>query len=74
MKVKIFFSALVLLVFDAAFLYAQTTTDPGLPCAGNDVDTGNCPLDTWVIALALAAVIFATFHLSRKQSRLRINQ
>lgn len=74
MKVKIFFSALLLLMFNTMLLYAQTTTDPGLPCSGNDIDTGNCPLDTWVLVLALATVIFATFYLSRKQSRWRINQ
>ncbi|MDB5006934.1 MAG: hypothetical protein JWP45_1327 [Mucilaginibacter sp.] len=73
MKVKIFFSALLLLMFNTMLLYAQTTTDPSLPCAGTDIDN-TCPLDTWVIVLAFLAVAFASFHLFRKQSRWRINQ
>lgn len=40
---------------------------PGLP--GQDVDavTNGCPLDTWVIVLVGAALIFTTVQLHRKQ-------
>ena len=47
---------------------AQDCMDgPGLP--GQDVDAvGNgCPLDTWVIVLVGAALIFTTIQLYRKQ-------
>jgi len=43
-------------------LYAQ----PGEPCGGTDPDA-TCPLDTWVIVLAVIATVFAAIHLSRKQ-------
>ncbi len=40
---------------------------PGLP--GQDVDnaTNQCPLDTWVIVLVGAALIFTTVQFYRKQ-------
>lgn len=40
---------------------------PGLP--GQDVDaaTNGCPLDTWVILLVGAALIFTTAQMYRKQ-------
>ncbi|MDB5016251.1 MAG: hypothetical protein JWQ84_1083 [Mucilaginibacter sp.] len=70
MKVKIIFSVFLLVtLFNGTISYAQA----GLPCAGTDIDN-TCPLDTWVIVLAFLAVAFASFHLSRKQSRWRINQ
>ena len=63
MRVKIFLGALLLLILNSVAVFAQ----PGEPCAGVDVDQP-CPLDTWVIILAIAAVIFATIHLYRKRS------
>ena len=63
MRVKLFFATLLLLVLSTGALYAQ----PGEPCAGVDPDA-NCPLDTWVIILAVAALAFATIHLYRKRS------
>jgi hypothetical protein len=62
MRIKIFFGAFLLLMLNVVMLYAQ----PGEPCGGVDPDA-TCPLDTWVIVLAFAAVIFAAFHLNRKQ-------
>jgi hypothetical protein len=62
MRIKIFCSALLLLMLNVVVLYAQ----PGEPCGGTDVDT-TCPLYTWVIILAVAATAFAVFHLHRKQ-------
>jgi hypothetical protein len=64
MRVKIFFSALFLLMLSSVLTYAQTS--PGGPCAFTDPDN-SCPLDTWVIVLAFVAVLFAALHLSRKQ-------
>ena len=64
MRIKIFCWTFLLLMFNVVMLYAQ----PGEPCGGND-DDGTCPspLDTWVLVLAGAALIFAAIHLYRKQ-------
>jgi len=62
MRSKLFGGALLLLILNSAVLYAQ----PGVPCGGTDPDA-TCPLDTWVIVLAIIAVIFAAYHLHRKQ-------
>lgn len=46
--------------------------DPGDGlCDGNDGGPDGCPLDTWVIVLAIIAVIFAAIHLHRKQKSLQ---
>jgi hypothetical protein len=50
-------------MLNVAILYAQ----PGEPCGGTDPDA-TCPLDTWVIALAVIAVIFAAMSLIKKQN------
>ena len=65
MKIKVLFSTLFLLAFTALSVFAQ----PGEPCNGNDPDA-YCPLDTWVIVLAIAATLFAAWHLNRKQKAL----
>ena len=62
MRIKIFCGALLLLMLNVVVLYAQ----PGEPCGGTDPDA-TCPLDTWVIVLAVAATALAAFHLYRKQ-------
>jgi hypothetical protein len=62
MRTKIFCGALLLLMLNVIFLYA----DPALPCAGTDPDA-QCPLDTWVIVLAAAGFLFAAVRLYRKQ-------
>jgi hypothetical protein len=64
MRAKIFFGTLLLLMLNSVALFAQ----PGEPCEGTDPDA-TCPLDTWVIILAIIAVVFATIHLYRKRSR-----
>ncbi len=63
MRLKVFCSALILLMLNVIVLYAQ----PGEPCGGND-DDGTCPspLDTWVMVLAVVAVFFAAIYLYRK--------
>jgi hypothetical protein len=61
MRFKVFLASLLLLLLNTGVLYAQIS----LPCEGNDVDS-TCPLDTWVIILAVIAVVFATIHLYRK--------
>jgi len=48
-------------MLNAVFLFAQ-----GSPCGGTDPDEV-CPLDTWVVVLAVAAFVFAAIHLYRKQ-------
>jgi len=64
---KIFCSALILLMLNVMVGFAQTgTTGPGAPCGGTDIDA-DCPLDTWVIFLAVIAVVFAAIHLHKKQ-------
>lgn len=64
MRLKIFFSTLLLLLTNVALMYAQ---DPGEPCSGNDVDNVGCPLDTWVVLLAFVAIAFAAWHLNNKR-------
>jgi hypothetical protein len=64
MRVKVFCGALLFLILNVGVLLAQSS--PGEPCAGTDPDA-TCPLDTWVIILAIAALVFATLHLYRKQ-------
>jgi hypothetical protein len=64
MRSKLFGAALLLFILNASVLFAQT--NPGEPCGGTDPDA-TCPLDTWVIVLAMFAVVFAAWHLYRKQ-------
>ena len=56
----------VFFLFSIATAFAQQ-----VPCSGDpdddDYDPNGCPLDTWVIVLAFAAVLFASIHLFRKQ-------
>ena len=42
-----------------------------IPCDGQDPFNSDCPLDTWVIALVIIAVIFTALHLQRKQKSLQ---
>jgi hypothetical protein len=47
-------------------------TNPGNGyCDGVDGGPDECPLDTWVIILVIAAVIFTAIHLQRKQKSLQ---
>ena len=66
MRVKIFLGALLLFVLNTAVLFAQGS-GPGEPCEGNDPDSA-CPLDNWVMILAIVAVLFATWRLYRKRN------
>jgi hypothetical protein len=66
MRVKKFFCTLLLL-FNVVLLFAQG--DP-TPCLAADIDT-QCPLDTWVVILAVIAVVFAATYLHRKQKSLK---
>ena len=63
MWVKIFFGAFFLLMINVVVLNAQ----PSCPCGCIDPDA-TCPLDTWVIILAVVAFVFVTVHLYRKRS------
>jgi hypothetical protein len=58
-----------------AFVFAVGTLscfaqDNDFACDNADVDA-YCPLDTWVIILAMAAFAFAAAHLYRKQKSLQ---
>ena len=61
MKLKTAVSVLILLLIGTVSAFAQP-----LPCIGDDPD-GNCPLDTWVIALVIAASFFAAVKLYRNK-------
>jgi hypothetical protein len=52
--------------FFPASLFAQ---DDNLPCDAGNPFSGPCPLDTWVVVLAVIAVTFAAIHLKRKQKK-----
>jgi len=62
MRFKIFGAALLVLMLNVVLVYGQ-----GEPCGGTDPDAV-CPLDTWVIVLAVFAFGFAAIRLYRKQS------
>jgi len=64
MRLKIFFSTLLLLLTNVALIYAQ---DPGEPCSGNDPDNANCPIDNWVVLLALVSIVIAVRYLNNKR-------
>jgi hypothetical protein len=49
-------------MFNVVLSYAQ-----GLPCGGEDPDAPACPIDTWVVVLAVTAFIFAAVRLHRRQ-------
>jgi hypothetical protein len=61
MKLKISFGIIVLLLISTAGAFAQV-----LPCGGDDPDAG-CPLDTWVIVLAIIVSSFAVLKLQRRK-------
>jgi len=42
-----------------------------LPCNDSDPFSTACPLDSWVIAIVIAAGLFTVIHLHRKQKALR---
>jgi hypothetical protein len=52
-------------ILSPVFCFAQT--DPDNPCDGSD-PFADCPLDTWVIVLAVIALIATTLYLYRKQN------
>ncbi|XHR92299.1 hypothetical protein ACFJIV_18250 [Mucilaginibacter sp. UC70_90] len=65
MKKKFFLTALV---FAAGTLSCFAQLDN--PCDNADGDA-TCPLDAWVIVLAVAVFTFAAIHLYRKQKSLQ---
>ncbi|SEN80481.1 hypothetical protein SAMN05192574_104202 [Mucilaginibacter gossypiicola] len=62
---KIFFTSLIWVIATVS-CFAQIDFN----CDSAD-DDAFCPLDTWVIVLAVAAFAFAAFHLYRKQKSLQ---
>jgi hypothetical protein len=66
-------SILLLLLTLSVSAFSQDCDDgPSIP--GPDVDLGPCevPLDTWVIVLVIAAVIYGTYKLYQKQKALSV--
>ncbi len=59
-KLLIVAAAIGLLIIPSS-LFAQD-----FPCGGTD-PYATCPLDTWVVVLAGAALLFAVLHLYKKQ-------
>lgn len=66
MKTKIAFGVILLLLISTATVFAQEAGEIN-PCFGEDIETGSCPLDTWVIALVIAASGFAFLKLYRSK-------
>ena len=64
MRKKTLFFVVVLSVVNHFSLFAQ---GPGGPCLGADADNP-CPLDSWVVVLACALVVFVFFRLSAKKN------
>jgi len=61
MKLKTAFITILILLASTIHTFAQV-----LPCGGDDPDA-TCPLDTWVIALVIAASFFAAVKLYRRK-------
>ncbi|MEO3403140.1 hypothetical protein AAFN85_04510 [Mucilaginibacter sp. CAU 1740] len=67
--IKKIFLTTILLVVTVLSSFAQSS-DPGFPCDGTDGDAV-CPLDTWVVLLALVAFAITVIHLYRKQKSIQ---
>lgn len=52
------------------FSFAQGGIGPD--CEDQDVVGTYCPLDTWVVILALVTVVFTAIYLQRKQKTLKL--
>jgi len=65
MKIKAVLTTLLLVVLGSINCFAQLEN----PCGGNGDpdDPTTCPLDTWVVALVIVTLIFATSKLYYKQ-------
>jgi hypothetical protein len=64
-------AALFIFMFIAFTAFGQDCGDGGV-LPGDDPDAhpigaSGCPLDTWIIVLAVAALLFTVLHLHRKQ-------
>jgi hypothetical protein len=57
---------ILILLFFIANIVTVFAQGPG-PCNDADPDGYTCPIDTWVIAFAIIALLFTTLHLNRKQ-------
>ena len=61
MKLKAGLGVFALLLLNIVTVHAQ-----GLPRGGDDPDA-TCPLDTWVIVLAIVVSLFAAYRLRRRK-------
>jgi hypothetical protein len=68
MRIKIFCSVFLILLFDVILLYGQSA---GYPCPDPD---NPCPIDDWIIVLAGGGFIFAVINLYRKQKSIQANK
>ena len=67
MKCKVPGLLLAFLFISVAAMAQDCGDGPGLPGQDVDLAANGCPLDTWVVLLAGAALIFTTIQLYRKQ-------
>lgn len=63
MKLK---AGLGVLIFSLLSVVTVQAQQIGLPCSGDDPDA-TCPLDTWVIVLVIAASLYVSYRLFRRQ-------
>ncbi|MFD2874408.1 hypothetical protein ACFS5N_18140 [Mucilaginibacter ximonensis] len=55
----------IFLIANISVLFAQGP----FGCNGGDIDSGDCPIDNWVIVFAALSVIVATAYLYKKQQK-----
>jgi len=67
MKLKSFFTTIVVLVLVNLHCFAQLENPGCGDGSGGPDDPTNCPLDSWVMLLVVATLIFTAFHLYRNQ-------
>ena len=65
MKFKVFLVAAILVILSSVSVMAQVEN----PCggSGDPDDPTTCPLDSWVMVLVAAAIVFVTIQLHRQQ-------
>jgi hypothetical protein len=68
-KIKGVLLAIMLLLSTTIVLADPGAGDTGL-CDGVNGGPDGCPLDTWVWALTVIAIIFAVSHLKKKQRQI----
>ena len=67
MKIKSFLTTIVVLILVNLNCFAQLENPGCGDGGGGPDDPTNCPLDSWVMLLVVATLIFTAFHLYRIQ-------